>query len=54
MKEDLELLAEQGLPVLPQNPDPVVTIRNKPKQAVAWAIPPPCARKRIWRDTHLP
>jgi len=35
MKEHLELLAEQGLPVPPQNPDPVVTIRNEPKPAVA-------------------
>jgi predicted RNase H-like HicB family nuclease len=35
MKEHLELLAEQGLPIPPANPDPVVTIRNEQKQAVA-------------------
>jgi predicted RNase H-like HicB family nuclease len=35
MKEHLELLAEQGLQIPPPNPDPVVTIRNERKQAVA-------------------
>jgi len=35
MKEHVELLAEQGLPIPPQNPDPVVTIRNEPNEAVA-------------------
>jgi hypothetical protein len=29
MKEHLELLAEQGLPIPSPNPDPVVTIRNE-------------------------
>jgi predicted RNase H-like HicB family nuclease len=29
LKEHAELLAEQGLPVPPRNPDPVVTIRNE-------------------------
>jgi predicted RNase H-like HicB family nuclease len=29
MKEHLELLAEQGLPISPRNPEPVVTIRNE-------------------------
>jgi predicted RNase H-like HicB family nuclease len=31
MKEHVELLAEQRLPVPPRNPDPVVTIRNEKK-----------------------
>jgi len=35
MKEHVDLLAEQGLPIPPQNPDPVVTIRNEQKEAVA-------------------
>lgn len=35
MKEHVELLAEQGLPIPPQNPDPVVTIRNEQKEAAA-------------------
>jgi predicted RNase H-like HicB family nuclease len=35
MKEHVELLAEQGLPVPPQNLDPVVTIRNEQKEVVA-------------------
>jgi predicted RNase H-like HicB family nuclease len=34
MKDHVELLAEQGLPIPPQNPDPVVTIRNEQKPAV--------------------
>jgi predicted RNase H-like HicB family nuclease len=33
MKEHVELLAEQGLPVPPANPDPVVTLRNEKKGA---------------------
>lgn len=33
MREHLELLAEQGLPVPPRNPEPVVTIRNERKGA---------------------
>ena len=33
MKEHMEVLAEQGLPIPPLNPDPVVTIRNEQKQA---------------------
>ncbi len=35
MKEHVELLVERGLPVPPANPDPVVTIRNEQKEAVA-------------------
>ena len=35
MKEHVELLVEQGLPVPPQNLDPVVTIRNEQKEAAA-------------------
>ena len=35
MKEHLELLVEQRLPIPPRNPDPVVTIRNEKKEAVA-------------------
>jgi predicted RNase H-like HicB family nuclease len=35
MKEHAELLTEQGLPVPPQNPAPVVTIRNEQPGAVA-------------------
>jgi len=35
MIEHAELLAEQGLPIPPRNPDPVVTIRNEQKEAVA-------------------
>ncbi len=35
MKEHVELLGEQGLPIPPQNPDPVVTIRNEQNEAVA-------------------
>jgi hypothetical protein len=38
MKEHIELLAEQPLPVPPRNPDPVVTIRNENKGA---ALNPP-------------
>lgn len=33
MKEHMEFLAEQGLPVPPCNPDPVVTIRNQQPEA---------------------
>jgi predicted RNase H-like HicB family nuclease len=33
MKEHQEFLAEQGLPVPPHNPDPVVTIRNQRQDA---------------------
>jgi predicted RNase H-like HicB family nuclease len=35
MKEHVELLVEQGLPVPPKNPSPVVTIRNEQPGAVA-------------------
>jgi predicted RNase H-like HicB family nuclease len=34
MKEHVELLREQHLPVPPANPDPVVTIRNESKGTV--------------------
>jgi predicted RNase H-like HicB family nuclease len=33
MKEHVELLREQQLPVPPPNPDPVVTIRNESRVA---------------------
>jgi len=33
MKEQVELLVEQGLPVPPPNPDPTVTICNERKDA---------------------
>jgi predicted RNase H-like HicB family nuclease len=33
MKEHMELLAEQGLPVPPRNPEPIVTIRNERTEA---------------------
>ncbi len=33
MKEHVEVLMEQGLPVPPRNPDPVVIIRNERKEA---------------------
>ena len=35
MKEHVELLAEQGLPVLAPNPAPVVTICNEQREAGA-------------------
>ena len=35
MKEYVELLAEQGLPIPPRNPDPVVTICNEKKEHAA-------------------
>ncbi len=35
MKEHVELLKEQGLPVPPRNLEPVVTIRNERKEAAA-------------------
>ncbi len=35
MKEHVELLAEKGLPIPEQNPDPVVIIRNARKEAAA-------------------
>jgi len=35
MKEHVELLVEQGLPVPSPNPDPVVIIRNEDKEAAA-------------------
>ena len=35
MTEHVELLAERGLPVPVENPDPVVTIRNEAKPALA-------------------
>lgn len=33
MHEHMELLTEQGLPVPPRNPDPVVIIRNERMEA---------------------
>ncbi len=33
MAEHVELLTEQGLPVPPRNPEPVVTIRNERMEA---------------------
>jgi predicted RNase H-like HicB family nuclease len=35
MKEHVELLTEQGLPVPPRNSEPTVTIRNERKEAAA-------------------
>jgi predicted RNase H-like HicB family nuclease len=35
MKEHVDLLGEQGLPVPPRNPNPTVTIQNDPRAAVA-------------------
>lgn len=35
MKEHVELLAEQGLPVPPSNSNPIVTICNERKEAAA-------------------
>jgi predicted RNase H-like HicB family nuclease len=35
MLEHVELLKEQGLPVPPSSPDPVVTVRNEKRIAVA-------------------
>jgi predicted RNase H-like HicB family nuclease len=35
MKEHLELLAEQNLPIPAPNPDPVVTIRNEKRETAA-------------------
>ena len=35
MKEHVELLVEQGLPVPPQNANPVVIIRNEQKEVAA-------------------
>ena len=35
MKEHVELLADQQLPIPPENPDPVVTIRNEKKESLA-------------------
>lgn len=32
MKEHMELLAEQGLPLLPRTLEPIVTIRNERKE----------------------
>jgi len=35
MKEHVQLLEDQGLPVPPANPDPKITIQNAGKSAVA-------------------
>ncbi len=35
MKEHVQVLKEQGLPIPAPNPDPRIVIRNEPKQAVA-------------------
>jgi predicted RNase H-like HicB family nuclease len=35
MKEHVELLGEQQLPIPPRNPDPVVLIRNERKDSAA-------------------
>jgi predicted RNase H-like HicB family nuclease len=35
MKEHIDLLKEQGLPVPPMNPDPKIIIQNEKKLAVA-------------------
>ncbi len=33
MQEHVNLLAKQGLPIPPRNAEPVVTIRNEPREA---------------------
>lgn len=35
MREHVELLREQGLPVPPSNSDPTVTVRNESRRATA-------------------
>ena len=40
MKEHVELLAEQKLPIPPRNPDPIVTIRNEKKDQLAQTAAP--------------
>ena len=35
MREHVELLREEGLPVPPESPDPVVTLRNESRRTVA-------------------
>jgi predicted RNase H-like HicB family nuclease len=35
MKEHVELLTEQGLPVPPRNENPIVTIQNEQKESAA-------------------
>ncbi len=40
MKEHRELLAEQGLPVPPTNPNPTVTIRNEQKMPLDQTLQP--------------
>jgi hypothetical protein len=40
MKEHVELLTEQGLPVPPSNPSPVVTIHNEKKDDASAAAAP--------------
>jgi predicted RNase H-like HicB family nuclease len=40
MKEHVELLGEQQMPVPPANPDPVVTIQNEKKAAALGTVTP--------------
>jgi predicted RNase H-like HicB family nuclease len=40
MKEHVELLAEQKLPIPPRNPDPIETIRNEKKDQLAQTAAP--------------
>ena len=35
MREHVEILQEQGLPVPPTNTDPIVTVRNESRRTVA-------------------
>ena len=35
MKEHVDLLKEKGLPVPPENPEPIIIIQNEKKSAVA-------------------
>lgn len=35
MREHLELLREQGLPMPPESTDPIITVRNQPRESVA-------------------
>lgn len=35
MREHVELLREQGLPFPPASPDPIITVRNESRRAIA-------------------
>lgn len=40
MREHVELLRSQSMPVPPENPDPIITVRNEPRPTVAWSDRP--------------